>query len=161
MKVMLTQRNQITIPKNLINDLNLELGKYYELSYEDNRIILDISKNYDIDDNNFNKISSVSNASNNIKIVSNLDEGKSFSRQVYSDCKLVIRTKRSYLNKFCEVCQGQLAKENNIEHMCPYIIQEKPIQEKPIQIIDHIKSNVQTLNKNLDSKISKYNKEYL
>ena len=42
MRVMLTQRNQITIPKNLISELNLELGKYYELDIKNDQIVLDI-----------------------------------------------------------------------------------------------------------------------
>lgn len=132
MRVMLTQRNQITIPRNLIDELNLQLGKFYELEISDDKISLNISQAYDQIEDNTNVIPKiVDNTNSNIKIESNLEEGKKFSRQVYSDCGLVIRTKRSYINKFCETCQGQLAREYGVDtHPCIYCINDKKEEPK-------------------------------
>lgn len=92
---------------------------------------------------------------NNVKIVSNLDEGANFSRKVYSDCKLVIRTKTSYINKFCEQCHGYLAEKADHKVVCPYI--KEPIvteipsaNQKPI---DNIKENIKKLQDTLSDKI--------
>lgn len=148
MRVMLTQRNQITIPKNMINELDLELGKFYELRFEENKIVLDISQSYDQieDEKTIIEPMKKENITSNIKIESNLEEGKSFSRQVYSDCGLVIRTKRSYINKFCEVCQGQLAREYGIDnHPCVYNLNiEKNSSKENITLSSQPETPVET-----------------
>ena len=169
MRVMLTQRNQITIPKNLISELNLELGKYYELDIKNDQIVLDISHVYDdIEDTEVQPIKTISpSIKSTIKIESNLEEGKNFSRKVYSDCGLVIRTKRSYLNKFCEACQGQLAEQYGIEnHPCRYCVPDnvKPDNVKPdnSNVIENIQKNINTLNTKIDQDIEILSsKEYL
>lgn len=191
MRVMLTQRNQITIPKNLVSELGLELGKFYELKICEGKIELDITKNYDemeepkvaIQESNEGIINE-KKSTNNIKIVSNLEEGAKFSRQVVSDCGLVIRTKRSYLTKFCEVCKGQLAREYNLDDSrCPNSIpkQAEPIKEekpevKPIviekqepiievkkqetkKIISKIIDNASKLNSQIDTRINQLNEK--
>ena len=174
MRVMLTQRNQITIPKNLISELNLELGKYYELDIKNDQIILDISHVYDeIEGTEVQPIKTIPpSIKSTIKIESNLEEGKNFSRKVYSDCGLVIRTKRSYLNKFCEACQGQLAEQYGIEnHPCKYCVPDnvkpdnvKPDNVKPdnSNVIENIQKNINTLNTKIDQDIEILSsKEYL
>lgn len=193
MRVMLTQRNQITIPKNLITELGLELGKYYELDIHEGKIELDINRYYDEPEEKIEEPIVIEPKVkeknplfvNTVKIVSNLEEGKKFSRQVLSDCKLVIRTKKAYLTKFCEICQGQLSKEyGQDKHPCPYLNNEekpKPIIEenievkpiviekpKPIietrkpetkQIISKIIENTEKLNSQLDNRIENLKKE--
>lgn len=173
MRVMLTNRNQITIPKNMINELGLELGKYYEMNITKDSINLDITKSYDAleDEKPIEIIKSEEKPSKNIKIESNLEEGKTFSRQVYSECGLVIRTKSSYMRKFCEACQGQLAQEYGIDnHPCKYLSQENKsedvinIKEEPRissskKIIDQLTDNVKRLNKNINTKITNISKE--
>ena len=74
MRVMLTQRNQITIPKNLISELNLELGKYYELDIKNDQIVLDISHVYDdIEDTEVQSIKTIpSSIKSTIKIKQNI-----------------------------------------------------------------------------------------
>ena len=174
MRLMLTQRNQITIPKNLISELNLELGKYYELDIKNDQIVLDISHVYDeIEGTEVQPIKTISpSIKSTIKIESNLEEGKNFSRKVYSDCGLVIRTKRSYLNKFCEACQGQLAEQYGIEnHPCKYCVPDnvkpdnvKPDNVKPdnSNVIENIQKNINTLNTKIDQDIEILSsKEYL
>lgn len=161
MRVMLTQRNQITIPKNLISELNLELGKYYELNIKNDQIVLDISHVYE--DTEVQSIKTIpSSIKSTIKIESNLEEGKNFSRKVYSDCGLVIRTKRSYLNKFCEACQGQLAKQYGIEnHPCKYCVSDN-IKSDNSNVIENIQKNINTLNTKIDQDIEILSsKEYL
>ena len=164
MRVMLTQRNQITIPKNLISELNLELGKYCELDIKNDQIVLDISHVYDdIEDTEVQSIKTIPpSIKSTIKIESNLEEGKNFSRKVYSDCGLVIRTKRSYLNKFCETCQGQLAKQYGIEnHPCKYCVSDN-IKSDNSNVIENIQKNINTLNTKIDQDIEILSsKEYL
>lgn len=164
MRVMLTQRNQITIPKNLISELNLELGKYYELDIKNDQIILDISHVYDeIEGTEVQPIKTIpSSIKSTIKIESNLEEGKNFSRKVYSDCGLVIRTKRSYLNKFCEACQGQLAEQYGIEnHPCKYCVPDN-VKPDNSNVIENIQKNINTLNTKIDQDIEILSsKEYL
>ena len=149
MRVMLTQRNQITIPRNLIDELDLQLGKFYELDISDGKISLNITQAYDQIEDNTNiipKITDNTNINSNIKIESNLEEGKKFSRQVYSDCGLVIRTKRSYINKFCEACQGQLAREYGVDtHPCIYCINNKTESPKEtITLSSKIETKIET-----------------
>ena len=164
MRVMLTQRNQITIPKNLISELNLELGKYYELDIKNDQIVLDISHVYDdIEDTEVQPIKTIPpSIKSTIKIESNLEEGKNFSRKVYSDCGLVIRTKRSYLNKFCEACRGQLAKQYGIEnHPCKYYVSDN-VKSDNSNVIENIQKNINTLNTKIDQDIEILSsKEYL
>ena len=151
MRVMLTQRNQITIPRNYISELGLELGKYYELNICEGKIELDISNSFDEpaeekikpDTNNGDSKDKEKDKDKKlgnlftVQVVSNLEEGAHFSNKVYSDCGLVIRTKRAYLTKLCDACQGKLVKEHGLEnHKCPYL---KDIEEPKKEIIEEPK----------------------
>lgn len=179
MKVYLTNRNQITIPRALIKELGYKGGDIFDLSYDKETQTFQIKFVKDTNDSVEEKFNPVNNLIKNQfkrKIVSNLEEGSKFSRQVYSDCKLVIRTRKSYLKSFCEECQGQLSKEYGIDkYPCPYLnknsIEEAPISEIEIKeekavdnadsissnILKDITSNVEKLNKKLDQDIKKLN----
>lgn len=128
MQVTLTGRNQITIPRNLIKDLGFKPGDEFDLQYDSANKTFNLK--FINDKCNLTSITESRNSkSNNTQfkryIVSNLKEGQTFSRKLYSECGLVIRTKNSYLAKFCEECKGQLAKEYGVkDHPCKYINEE-------------------------------------
>lgn len=200
MRVMLTHRNVITIPKILCNQLGLELGKFYELEVSDDRLILKIDKSYEsaeeieeveeepisltltdkmLKDLNIkeyeqyykSEASSVittkqsNKANHKIKIESNLADAQNFKNKIYTDCKLVIRTKRSYINKFCEACQGQLAVEYELENTnCPYMKKSRKSSSK--KIIGNITDNANKLMDKINSEVGRLqeahkSKEYL
>jgi hypothetical protein len=176
MKVYLTNRNQITIPRALIKELGYKAGDIFDLSYDKETQTFQIKFVKDTNDAVEEKFNPVNNLIKNQfkrKIVSNLEEGSKFSRQVYSDCKLVIRTRKSYLKSFCEECKGQLSKEYGVDkYPCPYLnknsIEDASIVQKEEKAIDKvdstssnilkdITSNVEKLNKKLDQDIKKLN----
>ena len=203
MDVKIGAGRRITIPAELFKETQFKEGDILDLRYEKGDFILSpkyflieneetikkLNKSNEIQEDksvtlNENK-SSISNTFTR-KIVSNLEEGRKFSRQVLSECGLVIRTKQSYLNQFCNTCQGQLAKEYGIkDHPCRFISEEKSeidiskdiseIKSKldnehvinnntdKIKSIDNINKNIEILHKKLDSKIEHINKssEYI
>ena len=174
MEVTLGSGYRITIPKEVRDQLHLKEGIKLFMNVQDNKIILsfdDVNIPIKTEEKEIDKPQDKVKKSNNSRsIVSNLEEGKKFSRKVYSDCGLVIRTKRSYMNKFCEDCQGQLAYEYGVlDHPCKYIniperieIEDsKPEKSKPVKtIMQKLTDNVKKLDKSLDKKINKIEKEF-
>lgn len=105
MKVTLTARNQITIPKEIIEKLNLQKGQVFDLIVDNGCLkLLYDAKNIKV---NIAQTSSKSSR----KIISNLKEAENYSRKVVSECGLLVRTKKSYLDNVCAECKGMLAKE--------------------------------------------------
>lgn len=172
MKVILTSGNRITIPKSIITELNYKQGDSFELSYdEDSKTFLLKFIDSDQTCENIQKIDSLSEenklkkdleSSNSIikdtlfkrKIVSNLEEGSKFSRKVYSNCELVIRTKKSYLKKFCNECKGQLVREYNLPYeKCPYLEEENRLHINK----NTCKNSIQELNNNIEKLKNKIN----
>lgn len=142
--------NRITIPKDIVESLNLKQGTKFKLITSGNDIIIyrfdsknlnnslinncvthtdeeiknEQIDNFEIDVENNNGIEQdVKSEGHRFKrkIVSNLEEGANFYAKYYSPCKLVIRTKNRYLKKFCEECKGYLVeKDKDKQSMCPY-----------------------------------------
>lgn len=166
MIVSLTNRNQITIPRDIIRQLGYKTGQPFELQFTNNQFVLTPviqSSNEKINDLN-NKTKdcvtqpSISNKFTR-KIESNLQEGQKFKVKYYSPCKLVIRTKNSYLKQFCKDCDGYLAKQYNV--VCPY---------KQVHIVSSITKNeaqknliqeqsTLTVNKDLKEDVNKQGKQ--
>lgn len=142
MKITLSSGNRITIPKEIVNQLNLNQGQTFDLIItNDGNLLLNINNsNIEQVDNSLNIIqeSKLEDIEDKIiksdptpvrfkhKIVSNLAESENFTRKVVSECGLLVRTKRSYLNKACEECQGYLAEQYGREnHLCKYLDNSK------------------------------------
>lgn len=171
--------NRITIPANVVNELKLQPGTKLKLEIQNGDILL--STHYKVSQcthdlstkkDTTNKKGNINNNPNKRKIVSNLEEGQKFSKKYYSPCKLVIRTKNSYLKNFCNDCQGLLV-ENDIEKqsLCPFKtnqnltpkeeVHQKELVEEPKQIQHNrtktiktdIENNVKVLNDMLDDRI--------
>lgn len=126
MRIRIGTGNRITIPKQFMLDNDIEANRDYEMKYIDGKIVIDVSgiafkETQDVQ--SINKEYTQDNVSkSSIQIVSNLEQGEHFSRKVYSPCNLVIRTKRKYLDKFCEQCKGKLYNDYNLQDSsCPYI----------------------------------------
>lgn len=129
MKVKLASGNRITIPKEIIDKLNLKQGTFLDLTIDENTIHLSkiMSSKKEL------KSSNIPNLKNTFKshIVSNLEESKNFSRRVVSECGLLVRTKRAYLNKACEECQGWLALQyKDKATSCKYNRTSEPVELK-------------------------------
>lgn len=159
MKVKISARNMITIPKDIRDKLNWNSGDNLELKLDGNNII--ISKSNDKEEVKIAVKSKNNSKKGLIKIVSNLEEGQNFSKKIYSECGLVIRTKRKYMNKFCEECKGQLAAEYGPEnHPCKFYneimnsTKEKSNTVKQSRkIIDELINNVNKVQSKLDKRI--------
>ena len=139
--VNISSDRRTVIPKNVANEIGLKPGKY-NVQYEEGKIIIDLNSPFDeniVSDNILQKEqnntvikdSKTSHITNNIKIESNLKEAENYSRKVYSECGLVVRTKRKYLTKFCDVCQGTLLVDYPDVHQdkCIFFKQEQPKQK--------------------------------
>ena len=178
MKITVSSGNRITIPKEICNKLDLKQGDQLYLDIVGDKLFFSKSNfNNETDDVKEVPKKIESNRGNNLsrKIVSNLEEGKNFKRKVYSACELVIRTKKVYMNEFCEHCKGELLKQGYKDnHKCPYLYNslkeevniENKIEIKSIEKIDtkkniikstiqDINKNVSTLTKKIDNKINK------
>ena len=179
MEITLGSGYRITIPREIRDQLQLVEGSKLYMDIQDNKIVISFNEvkqeSQITEDEEEVKVSEIKEEQSKKqagvrKIISNLEEGKKFSRKVYSDCGLVIRTKRSYMNKFCEDCQGQLAYEYGIlDHPCKYIniperieIEEPKLEKsKPVKtIMQKLTDNVKKLDKSLDKKINKIEKGF-
>lgn len=190
MEVTLGSGYRITIPREIRDQLHLKENTKLQLNIQDNKIILSADLTKDILNSKEEiKVEEIKEelstkeikpvlidrpkeykklTINGIKIESNLEEGEKFSRKVYSDCKLVIRTKRSYLEKFCSICQGELAYQYGVlDHPCKYIniperIEiEEPKKENPVKsIVKKLTDNISKLDKKLDDKIDIIEQEF-
>jgi len=181
MEITLGSGYRITIPREIRDELQLkECSKLY-MSIQNGNIIISTS-NIEIEPQkteeniNIKETKEIEKEENQPKrqigvrqIVSNLEEGKNFSKKIYSDCGLVIRTKHSYMDKFCEDCQGKLAYEYGVlDHPCKYIniperveIEEPKKEEKPVKsIIKKLSENVKKLDQKIDKKIDTIEKEF-
>lgn len=156
MKIRLSNDNRLYLPKDIITQLNLKGGQYLNILIENNKIILTADSSETMLNNKIEnnlqevKLNNTDKPLNKIKIESNLKEGSKFSRKIYSDCNLVIRTKRKYLDNFCEACKGQLAKEYNKEGLCKYLNNNK-VNVK--EVVKDIENNKKILEEQLLSKI--------
>ena len=96
MIVSLTNRNQITIPRDIVRNLGYKAGQQFTLSIKNNTFVLTpilCSNDNSIDNKQSDKSTQISNKFTR-KIESNLEEGQKFKVKYYSPCKLVI----SYTN---------------------------------------------------------------
>lgn len=141
MIVSLTNRNQITIPRDIVRNLGYKAGQQFTLSIKNNTFVLTpilCSNDNSIDNKQSDKSTQISNKFTR-KIESNLEEGQKFKVKYYSPCKLVIRTKNSYLKQFCKDCQGYLAEQHNTN--CPYISDTVTQTEKQKELPSNKKDN--------------------
>lgn len=163
MNVTFGAGNRIVVPKQIRDEMELQIGQILNIQIKDGKIILsrdynesDLSKEY-IETTDIKKESNVNSTKvvNGVKIVSNLTEGEKFSKKYYSPCKLVIRTKNAYLRKFCDACKGSLLEDFKDEsHECPYIKQCSQIEIQPnckeeVVNIDNIKNTVTEIQNNV------------
>lgn len=131
MRVTFGTYNRVTIPKELVNKFQLEQGMILDLTVEGNKMILTVGS---AEDNNvttvvdehqeYVKQENDNNVPKHIittKIVSNLEESKNFYRKCYSDCGLVVRTKKRYVEHACDECRGQLKETYPEIQNCPYL----------------------------------------
>ena len=84
-----------TIPKNVADQINLKPGRY-DVQYIDGKIVIDLNTSEIQENTLINKQKPVKSVKG-IKIESNLHESENYSRKVYSDCGLVVRTKKKYI----------------------------------------------------------------
>ena len=159
MKATLSTGNRITLPKSIVEELNLNQGDSLDISVVDNTIVLKR-----LEQTNETKVSEndKDGRQGKIKIVSNLEEGKNFKRKCYSDCGLVIRTKKKYLEKFCSICQGKLVQESNEQLCCPYYkLKNKTTEMKRTtkELCKSINESADKVKKLLDKEIDKVSKE--
>ena len=166
MKVKLSSGNRITIPKSLIDELNLNRGMVLDAYIECGKLIIQqCEKSSDSCNNTYNeKQLTIENNDLKRKIKPNLEEGKNYKKKYYTDCELVIRTKRKYLNQFCEDCKGLLIKQGyNDNHKCPYIYNNlKDIKEHEVKVVEKqtiSKCIISELTKNINTLDSKLQQE--
>ena len=138
MQVKFSSTNRITIPRDVMEKLKLKPGMILDLDVIDSLIVMkvkdeklnnDMLQEKEINDSQM----SDPKRPKNMKIVSNLEEAENFYRKCYSSCGLVVRTKNSYVDKFCEQCRGELLNDYEGEYNCPYVngtVKRKPKAQK-------------------------------
>ena len=157
MQIKLGTGNRITLPKDICNQLNLEIGQQLELEIVDDQIIISSNKiekpvNKEIVKPKIEKhIEQKDNkVDSKIIIKSNLEDAIKYVDPKFSECGLVVRSKRRYLRDFCNVCKGQLTHKN-----CIYFKEEENnniINVKTVK--NEIFENIAKLQKQLDKKQS-------
>lgn len=183
MMVKIGTGRRITIPKDLLEETDFKEGDILDIQYVNNSFVLTkpISNNTIIncpsnkeneDTTKDNKeVIQINTQGKNRKIVSNLDTGCFYSTKYYSECGLVIRTKRRYLKEFCSDCKGQLLKQDYVDnHKCPYVynveeetnkLQQATKQEKKKvsnKLIEQLANNANEVYKIIDNAIDNINK---
>lgn len=148
MEVMLTKRNQITIPKSLITKLNTKPGDMYDIEIVDNKITLTLISN----NNNKQKSNTETKSSN---IISNIEDIGKYSKPKLSPCNLIVRSKKSYIKQFCDKCKGQLVENDSAKQcMCEYYKSTVSPKQVSKVIINELMNNVNKLNQSIDNTIN-------
>ena len=159
MNVKFSKDRRITIPKSFTDKYDIDVDRYYNIEYKDNKIIIDLDDKIDVDkrttdiilNNKVDHKDSFYYKNDKPPIITNLDEGQHFSRKYYTPCKLVIRTKSKYIKSACEKCKGYLLKDssNNLKQICPYYNKSNEIKK----LNNDIKQNINKLNEKITSQI--------
>lgn len=125
---------RVTIPQAIRDSIDgFKMGLFGEIHYdrEANQIIIDLSnsgvKAKEIVDavketSTKSHKKEISNKST-YKIEANYMDAPKLYSNSFSECGLVVKTKRKYVNNFCERCKGQLALEyeDRIDVHCSYL----------------------------------------
>lgn len=123
MNIRLGKDRRITIPREYCEQLGIVDGAFLTMNVENNKII--IKEGIEDTEDEFLHRNNFITKSN--EIVSNLDQADKLYKQVYSTCGLVVKTKRKYVNNFCDRCKGQL---EDATHKCLYLKEDNNIKAK-------------------------------
>ena len=112
MDIKLGTGNRITIPFKMIEQQGWNIGDILSITNEGDYIKITkcVSEKPMIKSTSVGKV----------EIKSNIDKLDQYSKAIISDCGLVVRTKRKYLDNFCKLCKGQLLDETH--QNCNYVI---------------------------------------
>lgn len=158
MKGTLSKDRRITIPNEVISQISFKPGSPVSITTKDGKIIIEEYNENNADETEAKtKSAKKPSTGSSIVIESNIQDLKMYAKPILSPCGKVVRSKRKYIDKFCEICKGQLSTEN-----CKYIEPEtKPLtkttKNKNKDVINSIKENTQKLNNKIDNKIDQTN----
>lgn len=127
---------RLTLPKELREKAHIPRDGFVEITYDENTGNLIISGN--VEENNSIEVKREKkvkkkvevktrpNLSNKNAIEANFMDAPNLSKNYFSECGLVVKTKNKYVNSFCERCRGQLAKEweDKADVHCRYLQEE-------------------------------------
>ena len=113
---------RLSLTKLFCQEVGINIGDSYEVSVgQDGVLTLYPTIKLNVENQNSNEktvfIEKGEDDKNNIQVSknckkeefkSNLEEGKNYSKKYYTECGLIIRTKRKYLDNYCDRCRGQL-----------------------------------------------------
>lgn len=117
---------RVSLTKALCEENHISEGDSYEVIV-DNEGVITLYPCKEIESNDIKEIKFESEVlkkpiNKNEEFVSNLDEGQNFYNKCYSECGLIIRTKKKYLKQYCERCRGQLLDNyTDGSYVCPYL----------------------------------------
>lgn len=170
MELFIGQKRRVTIPLKLFEQSGLKEGDCANIYLEDGKLIItketvktqitsNVSSLPKAVKTEPGKSKADKNEGSSIIIKSNIEDLNKYVKSIVSECGLVVRSKRKYLNQFCEVCKGKLV-ENNENCNCIYKKNElKEKQEQQIQqkdIVTQIKTNTEKLKEKIDKNIKSF-----
>lgn len=171
MKLVIGQSRRITIPSELYSEINFKPGDVVYMYVEGNKLVLtkETPKNETINNidttqkrlkTNCSTLQTPKNstATKNIIVKSNIEDLNKYAKPILSDCKLVVRSKRKYINQFCDVCKGKLADNSNCN--CKYRtpdINKEPVKNK--EIIKQLEVNKKQLETKIDKEIQNFSND--
>lgn len=109
MRGTLTKDRRITVPNEIIKQCSIEPGSAIDIVVDEQTGNI-IIKNYTLEQNNKTPIERKQVKTNGIVIESNIKDLDKYVKPILSNCGLVVRSKRKYINNFCDVCKGSLNK---------------------------------------------------
>ena len=96
----------------------------------------------------------------------NLLAAQNYTKKYPTPCNLVIRTKKRYVEDFCNKCKGDMISEQDRYKYCPYCDEPKKNSIIAVQVpketkfvVNSIVDNVKKLQKSVDSNISEIENE--
>ena len=165
MELLIGQKRRITIPKEIFEQSGLKEGDITNIIYADGKIIITKNTNENKTTNYMSvtpkqvKMEPGTNKTNkntsSIQIVSNIQDKDKYVRSTISECGLVVRSKRKYINQFCEKCKGQLIKD---KQNCKCIYNKNITNEPKLTktLVNEIKVNTQKLENKLTTDIENF-----
>lgn len=180
-------RHRITIPTEIRNRANILDGEYLDIDLDENTGIITIKRESNVDNKvkspqSETKVTKNSNidsksrkpaAATNKKIEANFMDADKLYNKCFSECGLLVRTKRSYVRNACEKCKGKLAEDwsDRVEIHCSYLENKykdrlneqddcrestniNSIRKQAKKDIDDLSSNIKKAVKSIDNQIN-------
>lgn len=160
MKGTLTKDRRITVPNEVIKQCSIEPGSAIDIVVDEQTGNI-IIKNYTLEQDNKTPIEKKQVKTNGIIVESNIEDLDKYVKPILSDCGLVVRSKRKYINNFCDVCKGSLSNGGKCKFNKSIDVNiNKQEIVKPVKVIKNSKTESKVKNTKTKNTINKELEEY-